>query len=319
MKTEAVKIYSMSRIWPVLAVLLTLLLFWGKSVVANEDESPHRRTVFVSIPPQAYIVQEIAGETVEIEILLPPGQSPTTYEPTPKQMVRLAECDLFFAVGLLFEQRLLGKLTAGLGQMNTVDTREGIELLPMLAHHRGEHDHTGTFDPHFWLDPNNVKIQATTICRALCILDTIYCDNMERNLQALIHRLDSVDAAIRDMFAPLHGKRMYVFHPAYGYFANAYGIEQVAIEVEGKAPSIRQLMATIEQAERDETEVLFAQPQFPAEEVETMAKELSARVLLLDPMDRDYLNNLWQIATTVGHALGLSDDSVVSRGTTKGD
>ena len=308
----------MSRIWPALAVMLTLLFVGCKSLGANDGENDHHRTIFVSIPPQAYVVQEIAGETVEIEVLLPPGQSPTTYEPTPKQMVRLAECDLFLTVGLLFEQRLLRKLTSGLGQMNVVDTREGIKLIPMSTHHRSDHAHTGEFDPHFWLDPNNVKTQATTICRALCLLDSTYRDTMERNLQVLIHRLDSVDAAIREMFAPLRGKRMYVFHPAYGYFANAYGIEQVAIEVEGKAPSIRQLMATIEQAERDGIKALFAQPQFPAQEVQTMAKELSAQVVLLDPMDQDYLHNLWEIATRVGHALGLNDDTIESGATTKG-
>jgi len=318
-KTEIVRDYSMSRIWSALVVMLTLLLVTGKSVGANDDENANHRTVFVSIPPQAYVVQEIAGETVEIEVLLPPGQSPTIYEPTPKQMVRLAECDLFLTVGLLFEQRLLKKFTANLGQIKVVDTRKDIELIPMSAHHRGDHEHTGKFDPHFWLDPNNVKIQATTIYNALCLLDSTNCDSLEQNLQVLIHRLDSVDAAIREMFAPLHGKRMYVFHPAYGYFANTYGIEQVAIEVEGKAPSIRQLMATIEQAERDKIKALFAQPQFPAQEVQTMAKELGARVVLLDPMDRNYLHNLWEIATSVGHALDLNGDTIESGVTTKGD
>jgi len=285
---------------------LTAITVCLQSVVSSQEVSG-RPKVFVSIPPQAYFVEMIAGPTVDVEVLLPPGQSPTTYEPTPLQMIRLAESDLFIGVGVPFEQRLLRKLKASLTHLDYVDTREGIKLR-MISHHRhaGEST-TGIPDPHIWLDPVLVKIQSENVCRALSHLDSSRIRYFEQNLKRLHYQLDSLDTAIREILAPVRGRRMFVFHPSYGYFADAYGLQQVAVETEGKEPSIKQLAEAVGAAKEVGAKALFVQPQFSAKEVQTMAHELGGSVVLLDPLARDYVNNLLGIAKKIATALGADD------------
>ena len=288
-----------------LLVLTAITVCLASAVNCQEESS--RPSVFVSIPPQAYFVEMIAGPTVDVEVLLPPGQSPTTYEPTPLQMIRLAESDLLIGIGVPFEQRLLRKLKASLTHLDYVDTKEGIELRMMSHHQHAGETITGIPDPHIWLDPVLVKIQSEHICKALSHLDSSRARYFEQNLKRLHNQLDSLDAAIRVMLTPVRGRRMVVFHPSYGYFADAYGLQQVALETEGKEPSIKQLAEAVADAKKVGAKALFVQPQFSAKEVQTMAHELGGSVVLLDPLARDYVNNLLEIAEKIATALGAGE------------
>ncbi|MFP4058282.1 MAG: metal ABC transporter solute-binding protein, Zn/Mn family [Candidatus Brocadiia bacterium] len=292
-----------------LAALAALAAGCGDSPDRGADG---RLQVFVSIEPQATFVERVGGDHVAVEVLVRPGQSPATYSPSLQQIERLARCDVYFRIGVPFEKSLVPKVQATMEEVNVVDTRRGIELRRMEgshAHHdEGGHDHpAGAPDPHTWLDPRLVKRQASTICDELVRLDPQHEADYRGNLEAFHADLDRVHREVAQLLAPLEGRRMLVFHPAYGYFADAYGLEQVPVETEGKVPALGQLDVLKAQARREGFRVLFVQPQFAARNAQAVARELGLEVVRLDPLARDYLANLRTMATRIRDALGGED------------
>lgn len=263
-----------------------------------QPEAGQRLRVFVTIPPQAYFVERVGGDQVSVQVLVPPGQSPHTYEPTPAQMAALESADVYFRIGVPMEQALVPKLQHGSARVRVVDTRQGITLRRMEDQHAGEGD-----DPHIWLDPKLVRIQARTICDALVNLDPQHADQYRANSDAFVTDLDALDAKLAAALAPLRGRQILVFHPSFGYFADAYGLRQVAIEVQGKEPSPRQLQQIIARARRERVKVIFVQPEFSARSAQAIAAELGATLVTLDPLSRDYLHNLEGIAGQIAGAL----------------
>ncbi len=275
----------------------TVCLLCLTSVYAGENEKA-RLSLFVSIQPQAYFVERVGGSYVEVEVLVGPGQSPATFEPTPKQMARLTRADAYFRIGVPFEKRLLAKIQTAFPDLRVIDTHQGIKLRTMEHGH-----HNGGFDPHIWLDPKLVKVQAASVCEELCRLDPANAAEYKESLSAFRADLDEVDARISRALEPLKGRKFYVFHPSYGYFGDAYGLTQVAVEVEGKEPGARQLADLMDQAREDSVKVIFVQPQFSAKSAEAVAKAIGGTVVPLDPLARDYLKNLEDIAGKIVQGL----------------
>ena len=239
----------------VLLVVCTVLS--GISFAA--EKPPGEITAFVSILPQAYFVERIGTPHVDIEVLVGPSQSPATYEPTPKQMAKLARSQVYFRIGVPFEKTLVAKISTTFKDIMIVDTRKGVEL----RFFRGAHSHgSQAADPHIWLDPKRVKIQASTISNALSRIDPDHTAEYERNLRTFHADLDRVDAKIVNILAPLRGKEFFVFHPSFGYFADSYGLKQVALQIEGKEPSAKQLASLIEKGRKYGVKVIFVQAQF---------------------------------------------------------
>ena len=275
-------------------------------------------SVFVSIAPQAYFVERIGGDRVDVHVLVQPGHSPATYEPTPRQMSKLATARLFFRIGVPFENAFLPKIQGSLDSLLVVDTRAGVPLRIMQSVSsedgppRGEHIHPGNgtdvnhvshahegADPHIWLSPSLVKIQAHTIAGALIKLDRGGQEFYEQNLAAFIHELDSLDTTLKEILGPIRGKSLLVFHPSWGYFADSYGLNQVPIEVEGKRPSGRQLARIIGLAETEDIRVIFVQPQFSASSAEAIANAIGGKVVAIDPLSGNYVDNLLNVAKTI--------------------
>ncbi len=251
-------------------------------------------TVFVSIAPQAYFVKRIAGSYVKTEILVGAGQSPETYEPTPKQMISLRSAPIYFRIGVPFENGFIDKIAAAYKNLKIIDTRNGVKL-----RYFGNSKDNEAYDPHIWLDPNRVKIQAETICEALSEIAPDHISEFERNLHAFKKDLDRINIKIADMLAHLKGSKFYVFHPAFGYFGDAYGLTQEAVETEGKEPSPKRLSNLIANAKSEGVKAIFVQPQFDKKNAETIAKEIGAAVIPIDPLAYDYLDNLEKIADAI--------------------
>ncbi len=280
----------------------------------NAAQSSRRLRVFVSIPPQKYFLERIGGEHVDVSVLVPPGQSPHTYEPTSKQMVDLSAARAYFRIGLPFEERVVRKLGAVLEHLNILDTNEGIQLRSMRnvtdhadhSHHgHGEGCHHGEdeLDPHVWMNPRLVKLQARTICRELSRLAPACREAFEGNLRSFETDLDRVDAKIAAALAPLRGRAFYVFHPSFGYFAEAYGLRQVAVEASGKEPTAKQLGALIAQAREDGVRLIFVQPQFATSSAEAIAEHIGGAVIPMDPLAEGYIDNLLDVAGKIEAAL----------------
>ena len=257
--------------------------------------------VYVSIPPQAFLVERLAGDFVEVEVLLPPGASPANYEPTPKQMAALDRSQLYLQIGAPFEGPVLAKVTDLMPDLRVVDCRIGVELEPIGG---DGHDHGfGLLDPHIWLDPKRMKIVAATTAKALQALLPDEAAGIEGRLASLDNAIDATDARVGATLAPIAGRTLLVFHPAFGYFTRRYGLIQRALEVDGKAPSARRLAAVVDDLRNQPVPALFVQPQFSRSAAERVAAALDCKLVVLDPLAGDYLSNLETMAERIAEAL----------------
>lgn len=291
--------------------------------------------VFVSVLPQQTFVERIGGSHVVVESMVRPGFSPHTYEPTPGQVARLTEADLYVRIGMPFEDAWMERLRAANPTMRILDARDGITLREMAAHdhddeagdeghtHASDHDqahdhdhdhdhahdhdadstaqdHVATeLDPHIWTSPVLVKQMVGNLRETLTELDPAHAQDYAANLTAFSAELDALDRDIRADLANLTQRRFMVFHPAWGYFAKTYGLTQIPIEKAGKEPGPRSLTALIDQARREQVRVIFVQPQFPRKAAEQVARAINGRVEVIDPLAPDYVQNLRQVARVI--------------------
>jgi zinc transport system substrate-binding protein len=286
-------------------LVFCLLVSWQTAWGADHPRIP----VFASILPQAYFLERIGGDRLDIEVLVGEGQSPETYEPTPRQMAALAEAKAWFLIGVPFEKNLMKKLGPSHPNLAMVETQKGVPYRRLSGYENGHnvhgtgHGRRGAPDPHIWMSPRLVKLQARNMCDALVRIDPSGRQLYAENLQSLLSDLDGVDARIARSLAPLRGRRMYVFHPAFGYFADAYGLIQVPVELEGKEPGARQLADLIQKAKRDGVRVIFVQPQFSRKSAELVAQSIGGAVVPINPLARDYLANLERMASAIEQGL----------------
>jgi zinc transport system substrate-binding protein len=291
------------------AGVLLLLSCTGES--GDSPGTDGKVKAFVSLVPQAYFVERIGGEYVSVGVMVGPGQSPHSYDPTPRQIAALSRARIYFSAGVPFEDVMLKKIASANENIKIIDSRKGIALRELKgAHHDeddGKEDHLehleGELDPHFWLDPKLAKVMAKTICEALVKIDPGHADEYRANLDTLAGDLDSLDAKITKALAPLKGRKFYVFHPAFGYFGASYGLVQTAVETGGKEPGPKRLAALIGKAKADGVKVIFVQAQFSKKTAETIAKEIGGTVVPIDPLAKDYLKNLESMAEKISGAL----------------
>ncbi|VGO22964.1 metal ABC transporter solute-binding protein, Zn/Mn family [Pontiella sulfatireligans] len=284
--------------------ILAALLLFGCAEKKDEPKSG-KPSVFVSIPPQAGLAKAVAGDLFGVSTLVGEGQSPHAYEPTARQLAKLGEADALFTIGVPFETALLKKIVPLYPDLPIVGTEDQIRLRDLPHAHHGEactHDH-GAKDPHVWLNPLNALAVAESMYQTLEKIDPSNSAAYRSNFKALSTELENLDAEIRAMLKPHQGARFYVFHPSFGYFADAYGLQQVPIELDGKSPSPRQLATLIEQAQEDGVKVVFVQKQFPAGSAKAVADAIGGRVVQLDPLAEDVVANLRKIAESIVQAL----------------
>jgi len=266
--------------------------------------------VAVSIAPQAYFVEAIGGDHVDVQVMVPPNAEPVTYEPTPRQMSALSRATLYFAIGVPFEKAWLPRFRTANAAMTVVDTTARIRRRAMTADH-GHDEHHGTpthgaLDPHVWLSPPLVRLQAEAIRDALIEADPEHAADYHRGFRRFATEIDALDRSILDALTGIapSARRFLVFHPAFGYLAASYGLEQMAIEVEGKEPGPRELARIIDRARAHGIRVIFIEPQFAQGAARTIAREIGGEAVTLDPLARDWPAGMRAIATTLADALG---------------
>ncbi len=269
--------------------------------------------ITVSILPQEYFVEKIGGARVEVNIMVEPGASPATYEPKPQQMKALSEAKAYVSIGVPFEKAWMEKIKSANPQMLVIDSAQGIERMEMVAHHHHgeaeaehnhEHDHGAeTLDPHIWLSPQLVKLQAENIYQGLVKIDPENEANYQANLAQFLSEIDQLDRQIKQNLTGIENRQFIVFHPAWGYFARDYGLEQVSIEVGGQEPSAAELGEIVKEAQEENIKVIFAQPEFSTKSAETIAQEIGGKVLLITPLAPDWSNNLLQVSQTFAEVL----------------
>lgn len=284
-----------------LSVKLTVAVLLAAAVFIPAATAADLPVVFVSIPPLKYLVEHLAGDHVRVEIMLPPGASPATYEPTPRQMAALNGAVLYLQIGLPFEDPILSRISALVPGLEVVDCRQGVTLVPMESGDDG-HGH-GPLDPHIWLDPMRMRTVALTTAEALGKRVPATAADLESLLSGLLEAIDVTDRRVAARLAPFKGRDLLVFHPAYGYFARRYGLVQDAVEAGGKAPSARQLAVIVKGLGDRPTPAIFVQPQFSQTAAHRVADALGCQVVVLDPLAEDYLANLETMAERIASAM----------------
>jgi len=286
------------------SVLFVVLLFVWRAEATAADAASLK--VVVSIPPLEWLVERIAGDRVAVESLLAPGDSPATFQPRETEVTVLLRSQLFVRIGVPFENGPWLEAIAKTGRVEILDARRGIELRPLTTglSDSEEHSRVGRvgsrqssgLDPHIWLSPALLEVQAATLAEALSALDPDGAGLFKENLIRLLADLERLDRALRIRLDPYAGRVFLVFHPSWGYFAHDYGLEQVAIEIEGKIPSDEDLTRIQRLARSLDTRVVFSQPQFYRRAAEAVASAICASVVEIDPLAFDVLSNLDHVA-----------------------
>lgn len=291
-----------------LAVFIAVPSFaMGGKDPSSTDEAAAAPVVVVSILPQAYFVERIAGDRVRAVVLVGPGQSPHAYEPTPRQMAELSSASMWLTIGSEFEVALKPKVAALYPELAVVDTTRGVTYRNLDSHaHEGEatglEDESG-IDPHVWLGKQAVKAMAASIRDALSTADPAGAALFAANYDAFVSEVDAVYSGLARDLAPLRGKPVFVYHPSFGYFFDEFGIEQEAVETGGKEPTQKALAALIEEATADGARVIFVQPQFPASAARTVAQAIGGVVVEIDALAPDWLENIRRIGAALRQAV----------------
>jgi zinc transport system substrate-binding protein len=295
--------------WLAFLTLVTL----GSCREPSAEDADSRLRVFAGIPPLAYLAEQIGGAHVRVDVLVQPGQDPHTFEPTPAQVRALGKAALFLKIDMPFEDQLLQRIAQGNRRLTIVDTTKGMKKRAMKgtcgspdAGHDHHHDADGAPDPHVWLSPLLLKIQAENVAAALCQADGKHEADYRRNLAALLDRLNDLHRQIAQRLAPYRGRAFYVFHPGFGYFADTYGLREVAIEAGGRSPTTKSLRTLIEQARADQVKTIFVQPQSPSQSAEVIAKAIDGHVVTINGLDHDVLHDIQSIAAHLETAMKQS-------------
>lgn len=279
----------MRRLWIILGIIPSLSGMVWPTVAKAAGMVP----VFVSIVPQKYFVEKIGGKLADVSVMVEPGASPHNYEPKPRQMAALSKTKVYFAIGIEFENVWLEKIAAVNPNMLIIQTEAGIKKIPVKAHHR-----RGIKDPHVWLSPPLVMLQARNILGGFLAVDPAHRSIYEANYRKFIIEVVDLDAELRGILAGKGQKiEFMVFHPAWGYFAHAYGLEQVPVEIEGKDPKPAELQHLIEHARERAIRVVFVTPQFSTKSAEMVANAIGGQIASVDPLAEDWAKNLREVAT----------------------
>ncbi len=278
----------MKQVTKVGIFLITLLpLLW-----VTDKSSAEPIPVFVSILPQKYFVERIGGEEVKVEVMVESGESPATFNPNPKKMSRLSQAKLYFSIGVPFETIWIDRIQS---------IHPNLKFIPLHDSHGKTTSHK--HDPHIWTSPTKVKVIAKKIRDALTQTKPQQAKYFEENLRSFSNDLDMLDKNIRSVLSKSNNRRFMVFHPAWSYFAQDYGLEQISIEQDGKEPGARALQKTIEKGKNLGIKVIFVQKQFSLSIAENIAKMIGATIHEMDPLAENYLENMQRTATAISGAL----------------
>lgn len=273
----------------------------------EDEKSDALDIVIVSIAPQKEMLESILGADVEVLLMVPENMDPHQYSPTPSQLLKVASADVYFTVGsgIEFEELNLATIKETNPDMEVVDLSFGIDIVS-FEDHKGDHDHeddsvfevhtTEGTDPHIWLSPYNMKIMAENVLNFLEEEGYDDIDFFRENAFTYQERIDSMIDEIDEMLENSTLESFMTYHAAWGYFADAFGLEQIPVESEGKEPGPQGVADLIEQAKEENITVFLVEPQFDSSSARQIADEIGGSVITADPLAYNYIDALIEIA-----------------------
>lgn len=284
-----------------ITISLTLIALGGLS---------QAQEIFVTIPPLKYFTERIVGDVTKVGVILAPGQNPHSYSPSAKEISIISRADLLLTAGVPFEENLFPRLKNLSKNLKVVDVSEGLpkrkfqlQEAPSHPDHDAHSHEEEAWDPHVWMSPRLAMKQSANILKAVTAWKPEKKKTFETNYTKWEKDLRELDGFLKETFRALDGSTFFAYHPAYGYFADAYGLKQVALEANGKQPSPADLRHLIERAKVDKVKVIFVQKHFSASSARVVANAIHGAVVTLDPLAEDYLENMRSLGKTVAENL----------------
>ncbi len=267
-----------------------VFLFTGAGCsIAGSDKPKVAATIF----PIYDLVRIVGGEDVEVVLIVPPGASPHTFEPTPSSIKALKDTSRIFQVGHGLDS-WVSSLVASLPDVQTITLDRNIQLYPTAEFHEhegeeveGEHDDHGhgLIDPHYWLDPTNAYIMVDTIVEELTLISPEHANDFALRAKIFKDELERKDFEWIRALSGLQNRKLVTFHDAFQYFARRYGLEIVATfePFPGREPTPQYLIDLKEEVLEHEVNTLYLEPQFSASAIETFANDNGLTIATLDP------------------------------------
>ncbi len=284
-----------------LYAILAAIFLTGCSQGEMSDEKP---VLTVSILPQKYFAEQIAGDNFKVNVLVPSGSGPETYEPTPRQIRDAANSKAVFITGhLLFEQTMIKNLKSRDEAVLFVDTSEGVDLIADDIVDHGDHVHIHGVDPHIWVSLREAKTQVETIAETIISVDPENEEIYRKNLRNLISGIEDLDERLTEKFRSAPKSSFLIYHPALSYFARDYGLTQISIEYAGKSPTPAHMKKTIDLAREKGLRDVIIQKEFERSSAKTVASELGGDVIEIDPLAENWLENMAEIGKKILKAL----------------
>ena len=279
--------------------LLGLLLFTACAGRPGKEKA--ERIITVTIEPQRYFTEAIAGDKFTVRSLVPKGSSPETYDPTPQQLVSLGESEAYLRIGHIgFELAWMDRLLHNTPHLQVFDTSKGVDLIYEPAFDHGDHSHAGGVEPHIWNSTANALVIAGNTLKALCTLDKENETYYRNRYDSLCHRIEQTDSLIRKTLAtPGTDRAFMIYHPALSYFARDYGLHQISIEEGGKEPSPSHLKGLMEVCKDEGVHVIFVQPEFDRRNAEIIAQQTGTEVVPINPLTYDWEKEMIKIAKSL--------------------
>lgn len=276
---------------------LFIIVYISFGLTSCKHKSENHRTVSVSILPQKYFIERIAGDYLQINVMIPPGMNPATADLSTDQLKKLYDSDLCFTIGYLpFELTHLYPVLKNRQDIEVVNHSEGLHLLNGSCSHQHHDDHKhGSIDPHIWLSPVNARQMATTIFQILSEHYPEQQATFHTHYQALLQDIDMVAQKAQQVFSTSQERVFLIYHPALTYFAADYGLEQISIEDEGKEPNPAHLKKLIDLARKKNIHIIFIQSQFDVDNAKSIAKEINGQIIPIDPLTEDWTGEMMKL------------------------
>lgn len=283
----------------------SLLLLFASIVCGSAHAQQPPLNILVSVAPQKYLVERIATVHAKVSVMIAAGQTPATWEPSPRKMAQLATTDILFCVGVPFESVWIPRLQKNFPKLLVADPRQHITLMSLPEHSHGsteesasaheahhgttnDHDHEhNAIDPHIWLDPLRAIQMAENMTQVLCTQDPDHALDYQNGLAQVRQQFTQLHQRLSAILTPCAGQQFMVFHPSWGYFAQRYHLHQLAIELAGKEPHGAKLAEITEQARKKHIATIFVQQQFSQKAAQAIATQIGANVVQLDPLAED--------------------------------
>ena len=254
----------------------------------TQEEIPDKKIIAVTIVPEKTFAEAVCGDLAEVVVMVPPGSNPENYEPTPQEMKLLEKSSLYFTIGVPTEE---ANILPEIGDIKTISLQDEVaKMYPDREFRSGERD------PHIWMSPKRAEVMVETIAREMGKIDSKNKEIYNDHAQEYIKKLDLLDEDIADTLRDVKNKKFIVYHPAFGYLADDYGLQMYALEEEGKEATINHLQDMIDLAKEENVKVIFYQEEIDSSQSAAFAEEIGGKTMQLAPLAPDYIENLERMA-----------------------